>query len=167
MKQKINWKVPLLVYGAMSVVFFFAFFYAALDNNYPVDFDPAVPGNSNFPEDTVIVSMSPALAFAWTWSFWRVLGLLIWFAVGAYMVMVANDMIGKNEGTVGAVLAQERNVWKVVALGMLIAVALFWAGHSNVVAGNNTSIVKATDYEKMKNDKAAFKALFDKKKLER
>src|SRR6266498_5531560 len=94
MKQTINWKAGLLFYAVISIVFFFAFFYAAFDNHFVIDHQAAIPGNSNWPE-SYVVHISPAVAFAFTWGFSRVFGLILWIVLGLYIVAAANDLTGK------------------------------------------------------------------------
>jgi hypothetical protein len=164
MLQKFNWKPAAVVYGIMSLIFFFAFFYASFDGKFPVDHNPAVPGNSNYPE-SYTVYISPALAFAYTWSAWRALGLIIWLLFGLMLLLASNDILGKKEGTLGSLLA--KNIVLTSVLSILLCLTLFFSSHSNVVAGNNKATVTPEKYHEIKDNKGALKALFDKDKLQR
>ncbi len=156
---KINWKLGGLAYIAISVIFFFAFFYSAFNNHFRIDHFDAVPGNSNWPEHYVVYP-SPALVFAWTWSIWRVLGLIIWLGLGLWMVLMANDVIGKKQGSFGGWVARNPNL---SFLGILvISVTLFLSSYSNKVAGNNKTIITPDQYKVVKGDNGALKGLFQK-----
>jgi hypothetical protein len=162
--KRINWKAAAAVYLGMSAIFFFAIFYAAFNNNYPITHNAAVVGNSNYPE-TYTIGISPALAFAYTWSFARIIGLILWIGLGVYMVLVASDMLGRREGSFGSWAAQNFNV-VTITVGLLAAIAMF-SSHSNVAAGNNTVTVTPEVYNNVIDDKDKLKALFDKDKLEK
>lgn len=157
--SKINWKLGGLSYIAISIIFFFAFFYSAFNNSFKIDHFAAIPGNSNWPEHYVVYP-SPALVFAWTWSLWRVLGLLIWLGLGAFMVLLANDVIGNRKGSFGGWVASKATVSFLAVV--VISIALFFASYSNKVAGNNKSIITPEQYKEVQGDNSALKSLFQK-----
>lgn len=169
-----EWKIPAVIFGGMSLIFFFAFFYAAFNNHYPADFVRAVPGNSNFPVDSYDVRISPALAFSYTWGLWRVLGIIFWIATGAFILLQANDVFGRAEGSIGdkavtkkvtpgTVVSNNPN-W-VVLIGMTLAIVCCFAATSNLGAGNYVKNVPATKYVLIKDNKDSLKALFPKKEV--
>jgi hypothetical protein len=127
---------------------------------YPADHQAAIPGNSNFSVDSYNLTISPALAFAYTWSVGRVIGLIVWFGVGLFLYLASNDLIGRNEGTIGAALA--KNPVKTLIVGMLVAAFLVFAPFSKLVAGNYKATVPTTRYEQIKENKDSLKALFPK-----
>jgi hypothetical protein len=152
MSRKItDWKTPAFVYGLFAAVFFFAFFYAAFNNAYHVDH--VLPGNNENHPEGFNVFPSPALVFGATWSGLRVLGLIAFFAVGVYLVALANDIVTDK--------------WKntILFVGLLISLACFFGSHSNKVAGNNKVFLKPDRYERVKNNKDSLRNLFDPKKF--
>lgn len=154
MKQTINWKAGLLFYAVISIVFFFAFFYAAFDNHFVIDHQAAITGNSNWPE-SYVVHISPAVAFAFTWGFSRVFGLILWIVLGLFIIVTANNLTGK--------FLTQKFVAIYVALTLLSG-AFCFAGSSNVFARNKVTI-SPQQYEQVKGDNEALKALFDKNHL--
>lgn len=152
---KINWKVALTFYAAISVIFFFAFFYAAFNNNFPVFHQLAIAGNSNWPESWT-VSISPARAFALTWGVARGVGLIVWILLLGLIALEANDLTPKWVST---------KFWLVFVLTMLLSAALFYSNHSNVVSRNKVPGITPERYERIKDNKDSLENLFQKDHL--
>ena len=164
LKKKVDSDVKsaLVVYGAITVLLIAAMLFFGLDNSFPVTHNPQVAGNSNYPESYTI-SVSPALAFKYGWGFWRVFGLLVWAALGVFMVLINQNAIGNKEGTVGAWVAN--NPIKIFVAALLLSLLSIFAFSSDKVAGNKTVTVDPQRYDAIKDNSDSLKALFPKKTL--
>lgn len=147
--------MALTFYAAISLIFFFAFFYAAFNNHFPVDHQAAIANNSNFPE-SYTVHISPALAFSYTWGFGRTLGLVLWVALLVIIALETNDLTPK---------AISKNFWIIYVLTTLASAALVYSNHSNTFARNSVPGISPQRYEQIKDSKDSLESLFDKDHL--
>lgn len=154
-KKLTDARPAFIIWGLFAAFFFFAFFYAAFNNHFSVDHNALVPGNSNYPESYTVYP-SPALVFSATWSFARVLGLLIFLGLGVYLFFCVGDYLGQ--------FATEK-VNLITFIGLLLSLILFFASHSNKVAGNNKVTIKPERYENIQHNNDSLKNLFDTKKF--
>jgi archaellum component FlaF (FlaF/FlaG flagellin family) len=157
---KQNVKPALIAWAAITVFVLIATLIAATDNSFPtVHLAAAVhPGYESTPEQ-VQVQISPALAFAKTWSVGRVLGYIIWIAIGIFFAAIELDLIGNNEGTVGSFVASNPIV--VFLLAALISLALIFTASSNKFARTTAPPISKERYDQIQDNKDSLKALFN------
>jgi hypothetical protein len=156
--KKQDWKPGLIMWGLFSVFIIIGFLIAAFDHSYPVTHTAAVahPGYESFPE-MYYVQISASQAFAKSWTFWRVLGIIAWLGLGLFLVLEDNDAIGIKEGTFGTFLA--RNPIKVVVVLLAIAMFGIFAKHSNVQG--TVKPLTAQEYKAVEGSDSALHALFE------
>jgi hypothetical protein len=157
--KRINYKPGIVIWLLFTAIIAIGTVVVATDNNYPITHTKEVvrPGYEPYPEEYK-VQISPAQSFEQSWGIGRVLGYVVWIGLGVLLIALDNDLIGKNEATLGGWIA--RNPYVAIGIVIVASVALIFLSHSALFVSSERPL-SAEQYNAIKNNKEALHQLFE------